>query len=99
MTSMSEAWDALSAVAYANLPEHLTPLVPPAQGHEGPTESFIDAFYYPIHPTGATTCATHVDPGIVTVIADDSPGLEVCNVQGEWETVQLGNTEVALVIG
>merc|ERR1719291_714401 len=75
------------------------PLLPPSANLDSATESFIDAFYYSMHPLEATMCAAHVDPGIVTVIAHDSPGLEVCNARGEWETLELGSGEVAIVVG
>ena len=39
----------------------------------------------------------HKDPGLVTVIAEDAPGLEVRDADGAWRSVVLAADEVAIL--
>ena len=57
----------------------------------------LDAFFYP--PSSSTPCPAHTDPGIVSVIVDSSPGLEVCSADGVWRSVELARNQVAIVAG
>merc|ERR1719335_837673 len=83
----------------AAIPSRLLPLLPDSTGCHLPTGSVIDAFFYPQHPSELVTCAAHHDPGIVTLVADDFPGLEVCNDEGVWVPVCLGPLDVAVIVG
>lgn len=57
----------------------------------------LDAFYY--SPSSSIPCPAHTDPGIISVIVDDAPGLEVQGSDGEWRLVELEPNEVALLAG
>eukprot|EP00418_Pyrodinium_bahamense_P086314 CAMPEP_0179055814 /NCGR_PEP_ID=MMETSP0796-20121207/23494_1 /TAXON_ID=73915 /ORGANISM="Pyrodinium bahamense, Strain pbaha01" /LENGTH=272 /DNA_ID=CAMNT_0020752477 /DNA_START=60 /DNA_END=875 /DNA_ORIENTATION=- len=96
---LERAWDVLAAVAARHLPPHLGPLLPRPAGREAPTESIIDAFYYPRPTAREAPCPAHEDPGVLTVIADDAPGLEVRDAGGAWRPLALRPSDVALVVG
>jgi len=99
LDALDRAWDILAAVADAHLPAHVLPLLPHSTGLESPAESVVDAFFYPRHPLQTITCASHQDPGLITVIAENSPGLEVCIGDSEWIPIKLGPTDVAVIVG
>ena len=57
----------------------------------------LDAFYY--SPSSSIPCPAHTDPGTISIIVDDAPGLEVQGSDGGWRRVVLGPNEVALLAG
>ena len=57
----------------------------------------LDAFYY--SPSSSIPCPAHTDPGSISIIVEDAPGLEVQGSDGEWRRVVLGPNEVALLAG
>jgi len=59
------------------------------------SSAVCDVFYYP--KSEETPCPAHEDPGLVTVIADDAPGLEVRDADGAWRSVVLAADEVAIL--
>ena len=59
--------------------------------------SVLDAFLY--MPTSEMACPAHTDPGIISVIVDNSPGLEVQGRDGEWVSIELKRDEVAILAG
>jgi len=58
------------------------------------TESILDAFFYP--PCIESACPPHVDPGLVTVICDNKPGLEIQHEDGQWQPVAATGAVVVL---
>ena len=58
------------------------------------SSAVCDVFYYP--KSEQSPCPAHEDPGLVTVIADDAPGLEVRDAGG-WRSVVLAEDEVAVL--
>ena len=66
------------------------------------TEAVIDAFHYPVVTTGSTTspCPAHTDPGIISVIYDNSAALEIQEAHGTWRCVDLcERRSVAVIVG
>ena len=59
------------------------------------SSAVCDVFYYP--KSEESPCPAHEDPGLVTVIADDAPGLEVRDADGAWRSVVLAADEVAIL--
>lgn len=65
--------------------------------------SHMDMFHYKLPEDSKASnslhipCAAHTDPGILTIISDDSPGLQVQR-GGLWETICLGPDQVAVII-
>ena len=59
------------------------------------SSAVCDVFYYP--KSEQSPCPAHEDPGLVTVIADDAPGLEVRDADGAWRSVVLAEDEVAIL--
>jgi len=57
----------------------------------------LDAFLYT--PTSELACPAHTDPGIISVIIDNSPGLEVQGRDGEWVGIELKRDEVVILAG
>ena len=65
-----------------------------------PHDELLDAFFYPPSSTGGDwPCPTHTDPGIVSVLCDSTPALEVRSAGGAWHHVTLGRNEVAILAG
>lgn len=96
LEALDDAWNALQEVAAICMPPRLDTLLPQSSG---PTESVIDAFYYPDHELHEITCAAHDDPGLVTIVAADSPGLEVHDPTNGWMALNLGPEDVAIITG
>lgn len=70
--------------------------------------SQLDAFWYPgeqrweeLHAADKlpAPCPAHEDAGLLTAIYDDHPALQVRLRDGSWRNVELGEDEVALVVG
>lgn len=66
----------------------------------------LDAFYYFEQQASAengdplTLCATHTDDCALTVLVEDTPGLEVLDASsGEWVTLSLQPDEVVVMLG
>merc|ERR1719502_10257 len=57
----------------------------------------LDAFFYA--PSSEVPCPAHTDPGLVTLVVDNSSGLEVQGLDGEWRRLALGHDEVAILAG
>lgn len=60
--SLDKAWDVLATITAACLPSHFEASLPHTTGRLFPTESIIDAFYYPPHSASTVLCASHQDP-------------------------------------
>jgi hypothetical protein len=45
----------------------------------------LDAFWYPAAADAISPCPAHTDPGIVTVVYEDSPALEIQEREGGWQ--------------
>jgi hypothetical protein len=61
-------------------------------------DELLDAFYY-TPSSGSMPCPPHTDPGVISIITDDEPGLEVQGSDNGWRRVALGPNEVALLAG
>ena len=75
----------------------------PLDGH-----SQLDAFWYPgrrrweeLHVADElpAPCPAHEDAGLLTAIYDDHPALQVQLRDGNWRNIELGEDEVALIVG
>jgi len=60
-------------------------------------DEVLDAFFYA--PCNEVPCPAHTDPGVVTLIVDNSPGLEIEGPDGEWHRLDLRHDEVAIIAG
>ena len=68
----------------------------------------LDAFWYPGQRRWAALgvegplpapCPAHEDPGLLTLVCDDRPGLQCRRRDGAWVDIELGEGECALVVG
>jgi ADP-ribosylation factor protein 1 len=91
--ALQQAWDVLAAIAAE------------AIGHQRSAAqlrdaSALDAFHYVSAggDDGAFSCAAHTDSCALTVLVADGPGLE-CLAEGSWDSVPLGQGQVAVLVG
>ena len=89
-SSPSSAVERAAATAMRILSDTLTSDMPTG-------DEILDAFFYA--PSLSTPCPAHTDQGLISVIVESSPGLEVKQSDGEWQRLKLCRNEVAVVAG
>ena len=81
----------LSKIAAASLP---------AGCSFGDVTAIMDAFHYPAAAVSSTKspCPAHTDPGVVSVVYDNSTALEVAQANGTWQKLALGERGAVAVL-
>eukprot|EP00927_Polykrikos_kofoidii_P043591 TRINITY_DN37673_c0_g1_i1.p1 TRINITY_DN37673_c0_g1~~TRINITY_DN37673_c0_g1_i1.p1 ORF type:complete len:333 (+),score=35.57 TRINITY_DN37673_c0_g1_i1:118-1116(+) len=98
MEALASAFFALESVSLRCLPERLSPMLPTPRTPSDVNESIIDAFFYPGCAGFDIPCVAHLDPGILTLVVDDAPGLEVLS-GSDWLPLKSGPTDAIAIVG